>query len=903
MSVQKHSLGGFVLTPLLATKLYIPPARANRVPRSRLIEQLNNTRPLTLIVAPAGFGKTTLLSDWIPKSRQGVTWLSLDEDDNDPIRFWAYVVTALQKLRADLGESGLALLQSPQPPPITTVLSMLINEISSFRDHFSLILDDYHLIKTQSIHQALTYLLDHLPEQMHLVLITRADPRLPIARLRARNQLTELRAADLRFTTEEAAFFLNEVMGLRLSVAEIAALESRTEGWAAGLQLAALSMQGRDDVSEFIQAFSGSHRHVLTYLAEEVLERRPEGTLNFLLQTSILDRLCGPLCDAVNGRRDGAEVLNKLEQANLFIVPLDDNRQWFRYHHLFADVLRNRLQENYPDQIAKLHLNASQWYEQAGLPDPAVQHALAAQAFDWAATLVEQAAPAMIQRSELARLLTWLDCLPENELLERPQLALYYGWGLLLSGKNQPAAAHLEAIEAILAKDQAKNTIEVQGHIAAMRARLLRESGDLTSTIALSRQGLAQLSNQDAMLRPRIILDLTIAHYLLGEFEPALQLLTETIASGQAVQKLLSTLSAIYLKTQLLRAQGASGQALQLCEEELELITQRGWDNFPAAGFLYVALGDLLRERNELITAAQYLERGINLGQEGGNPYVLIAGYTWLAWLLHTQGDASGSHRSISTALELVQEKQLSRFWPLPLPGCYQARLWIAEGNLAAAAHWAEATGLDPANPTISYLDEAEYLTLARLLIAQCNLEAAANLLSELHRAADAAERNGSLIEVLILQALTLAAQEQSDEASDALERALALAQPEGFIRIFVDEGEAMRGLISTFQKKHLTHPLRAYTEKLLAAFEVPQALFPSATSQQFVNQNLIEPLSGRELEVSRLIAEGLSNQAIAQKLFLSTGTVKVHLKHIYGKLAVNSRTQAVARLRELNLL
>jgi LuxR family transcriptional regulator, maltose regulon positive regulatory protein len=892
-----------VFSPVLATKLYILPARPNRVSRPRLIEPLNSTKPLTLIVAPAGFGKTTLLSEWIPQSRQGVTWLSLDEDDNDLIRFWTYVVAALQKLQLDFGESALALLQSPQPPPMTTVLSMLINEIASFRDRVCLILDDYHLIKTQSIHQALIFLLDHLPEQMHLILTARADPPLPIARLRARNQLNELRAADLRFTREEAAFFLNKVMGLTLSVDEIMALESRTEGWAAGLQLAALSMQGREDVSEFIEAFSGSHKHVLTYLAEEVLERRPEGTLNFLLQTSILDRLCGSLCDAVNGRSDGASVLKKLEQANLFIVPLDDNGQWFRYHHLFADLLRNRLHENYPDQLAKLHLNASQWYEQAGLPGPAVQHALAAQAFNWAATLIEQAAPAMIQRSELARLLAWLECIPEDELLARPRLALYYGWGLLLSGKIQPAAVRLQAIEDVLAKDEAKNTIEVQAHIAAMRARLLRERGDLTSTVALSRQGLAQLSNQDAMLRPRITLDLTIAHYLLGEFEPALQLLTETIASGQTVQKLLSTLSAIYLKTQILRAQGALGEALQLCEEELELITQRGWHIFPAAGFLYVALGDLLRERNELITAAKYLEMGINLGQEGGNPYVSIAGCTWLAWLQQTQGNVIGSHQSIRTALQLVQEKQVSRFWPLPLPSCYQARLWIAQGNLAAAAHWAEATGLNPANPPAAYLDEVEYLTLARLLIAQCNLEAAENLLSGLHQSAVSAGRNGSLIEILMLQAITFAAQENNEEAFDALDGALTLAEPEGYIRVFVDEGEAVREMISTFPKKHLNHPRQMYIEKLLAAFEAPEALLPAATSQRSVNQKLFEPLSARELEVSRLIAQGLSNQAIAQKLFLSTGTVKVHLKHIFGKLDVNSRTQAVARLRELNLL
>jgi LuxR family maltose regulon positive regulatory protein len=483
----------------------------------------------------------------------------------------------------------------------------------------------------------------------------------------------------------------------------------------------------------------------------------------------------------------------------------------------------------------------------------------------------------------------------------------------LLSGKIKPAAARLEAIEAVLAKDEAKNTIEVQGHIAAMRARLLRESGDLTSTIALSRQGLAQLSNQDAMLRPRIILDLTIAHYLLGEFEPALQLLTETIASGQTIQQLLSTLSAVYLRTQILRAQGALEQALQFCQEELELITRRGWHNLPAAGFLYVALGDLLGERNELIMATQYLERGINLGQEGGNPYVSIAGHTWLARLRQTQGDSAGSQQSISAALQLVQEKQVSRYWPLPSAACYQARLWIARGDLAAAEWWTQTSGINAADPKITYLDEAQYLTLARLLIAQGNLESAGSLLSSLHRTAASAGRGGSLIEILALQAITFAAQKHSGEAMSALAQALGLAEPEGFMRIFLDEGEPMKEAIriwrlETGRQKNLTElqrRLMIYADKLLEAFTNNGLELPHTNEKAkllALQPTLIEPLTGRELEVLHLIAEGFSNLAIAQKLFLSTGTVKVHLKHIYGKLEVNSRTQAVARLHELNL-
>jgi LuxR family maltose regulon positive regulatory protein len=902
-----------VLTPLLATKLYIPPARSNRVARPRLIRQLSSTRPLTLLVAPAGFGKTTLLSDWISQSECRVTWLSLDEGDNDSVRFWVYIIAALQRLQADLCESALALLQSPQPPPITSILSTFINEISSFPENFSIVLDDYHLIKTQTIHEALTFLLDHLPPQMHLILTTRADPPLPIARLRARNQLTELRADDLRFTSDEAVVFLNEVMGLRLSVDDIAVLESRTEGWIAGLQLAALSMQGRDDLTSFIQAFSGSHRHVLTYLAEEVLEQRPKGTLNFLLETSVLDRLCGPLCDAVTGQLDGDGTLKKLDQANLFIIPLDNEGKWYRYHHLFAEVLHARLQQTHAHLIAELQRRASAWYEQNGLIVEAINYALAAKDHDRVAMLVERVAPAMLQRSELARLLTWLDTLPDDEVQTRPQLAVYYCWGLLLSGKMKEAAERLEAIEAMLATDEAKHTLEVQGHIAAMRARLLRESGDLASTIALSQQGLAQLPKQNTLLRARITLDLTIAHYLLGEFEPASQLLTEAITASQTAQQLLSKLSAIYLRVQILRAQGALEQALQLCQEELELLTQRGWHKFPAVGFLYVALGDLLRERNELITAAEYLEKGINLGQEGGNPYVSIAGHTWLAWLRQAQGDMTASRQAIRTALELVEQRQVSRFWPLPPAACYQARIWIAQGNLAAANRWAEASGLNSADGLISFLYEVEYLTLARLLIAQGELEAAGSLLLRLYREAASAGRGGSQIEILILQAITFAGQKRSKEALSALVRALGLAEPEDYMRIFLDEGEPMREVIGNWRLEAARHKnvseiqtrLLTYANKLLEAFAdnaSQLAVTNPPVNSPVLHSSPVDPLSARELEVLRLIAEGLSNDAIAQKLFLSTGTVKVHLKHIYGKLAVNSRTQAIARLRELNL-
>jgi LuxR family maltose regulon positive regulatory protein len=642
---------------------------------------------------------------------------------------------------------------------------------------------------------------------------------------------------------------------------------------------------------------------------DEVLQGQPAEVQTFLLYTSILDRLCGPLCEALwrgseapegggdvtpppeaPGTSRAQELLAYLEHANLFITPLDDQRQWYRYHPLFADLLRQRLQQAYPDQVAPLHLSASQWYEQAGLTGPAVRHALAAQAFGRAATLIEQVAPAMLERSELPRLLTWLGTLPEDEVQARPRLALHYGWVLFLSGQNKQAATRLEAVEAMLEADEAKQTPEVQAHIAAIRAYLARLAGDFAATIALSRQALAHLPEQDSLLRAMVTFNLAIAHYFQGEFEPAYQLLTGIIATGQTTQRVSSILSAIYLNTQLLRARGALGQALRLCQEGLELVARRGWHHFPAVGFVYVAFGDLLRERNELSTAAEYLEKGIELGQAGGHPRILIIGHVWLAWLRQTQGDVSGSQEAIRAALQIDQQYEGSRFWPLPQAACYQARLWIAQGDLAAANLWAQASGLNPADSSITYHYEVEYLTLARLLIAQGKLEAAEGLLFWLHQAAAAAERNGSLIEILILQAVTFAAQDRGEEALSALEQALDLAEPEGFVRIFLDEGAPMAELLrqAVAQDLHTSYAL-GLLDALGEAVTAPQPL--------------IEPLSERELEVLRWVAAGYSNQEIAQELVVAVSTVKKHINNIYGKLEVGSRTQAVARARELGLL
>lgn len=647
----------------------------------------------------------------------------------------------------------------------------------------------------------------------------------------------------------------------------------------------------------------------------------PPDILDFLLQTAILDRLNPALCDAVTAGSESHQVLAKIEAANLFLIPLDNEGQWYRYHHLFAEVLRQRMQLTLAaEAVADLHRRASSWYHQAALIDEAIHHALAAQAFDQAAMLMEQVALTMILHSEFARLFSWLKRLPEEEIRTRPLLMLYHVWVLYISGQISQAAAQLTAAEALLEADEAKRTPEVQGLVAITQTRLLRDAGDLAGAISVSRQALANLPEQDTLLRARITLNLAIAYYLQGELSSAAQLLTETMTTGQTAQR-IGPMPTIYLKAQILRAQGNLQQALQLCQAGLELVARHKWQDFPASGFLYVVLGDLLREQNELSAAAEYLERGIRLGQAGGHHHILIIGQVWLAWLRQTEGDIPGSQAAIQAAHQLVRQHEVSRFWPLPSAACYQARLWIAQGKLADASRWGQASSLDETSTLIPYLDEVAYLTLARLRIAEGRFAVAESLLLRLHQGAAAAERRGSLIEILILQAIAYAAQRHNEQAMAVLAQALRLAEPEGYIRLFVDEGQAMGGLIADFRLWLGQQPdpeqnasLAIFADNLLAAFGSENS--PEAAPEQLRSarplmdthlaadiHRLIEPLSDREREVLQLVAVGFSNSQIAARLIITTGTVKTHINHIFGKLGVQSRTQAVAHARKLGLL
>ncbi len=890
---------------LVTTKLFIPAPRPKMVTRQRLNERLDDglARKLTLVSAPAGFGKTTLLSDWVQQKKSSVAWVSLDEGDNDPARFLSYLIAALDRLEAGIGASAQALMQSRQPQPAEAVITALINALSDLSADLTLVLEDYDVIETPAIHNALTFLLDHLPPSLHIVITARADPPLPLARLRARDQLCELRASDLRFTSDEIAAFLNQVMGLGLAAKYIAALEARTEGWIAGLQLAALSLQESANVGEFIKDFTGDERHILDYMAEEVLQRQTESVKTFLIQTSILDRLCGPLCDAVTGRNDSQEVLEKLERANLFIVALDTRRCWYRYHPLFADLLRRELQTSQPERVPDLHRRASEWCEHNGFPTAAVTHALAVSDFERAGRLIVQTGGTLIMRGEAATVLNWLRRLPEELIQTNSRLGVMYAGTLLSSGQPQAAEARLKQIEAATSESAALGRIDV------MYSLLARMKGDLANSIELARQGLARLPEAETALRRFAAINIAFAQVAEGATTEAQRTLMEVLATHHAAGDKPGTLTTM---TGLAELQMLQGQ-LHAADETLHQAWQYATDceALPEVALVHVGLGELQYEWNDLETAEEHLMEAIRLGAE--NKRGVWHAYVTLASVLQAQGKADA-------AMAMIQKAEQSDQMPnLPVPSSplamHRARLWLSQGNVEAAARWAASLESELATEEAEFVCELENITLAWLFIGQGKADQALDLLLRLPQVAESAGRMGRVIEILTLEALALNALERTAQAFDALERALAFAEMEGYVRTFVDKGAAMRLLISDFRTHFEKQPLRPhvrrpghlldYADTLLSAFGeplgAPQLLEPRRPQPRITH--LVEPLSERELEVLHMIAAGLSNQEIADKLTLTAGTVKWHVNHIYSKLSVHSRTQAIARGRQLDLL
>jgi LuxR family maltose regulon positive regulatory protein len=899
---------------LVSTKLRPPEARPKLVSRSQLTARLDREggRKLTLVSAPAGFGKTTLLVEWLRERADGegsVAWLSLDEGDNDPTRFLSYLVAALRSVEDQIGAGVLSALRSPEPPRIEAIAAALINEFAALPDELTLILDDYHVIDSESVHGVVSFLLEHLPPNVHLVISSRIHPPLPLSRLRARDQMMELDAADLSFTSEEAATFLNSVMRLDLSAEDVATLEERTEGWIAGLQLAALSMRDRKDIPGFIKAFSGSHRDVLDYLAEEVLRGQPERVQEFLLETSILDHLSGALCDALTGRSDGQEMLEMLERDNLFVVPLDDERRWYRYHHLFRDFLRTRLERQSPERISELHCRAAAWYEQNGLTSEAVGHALVAEDHERAADLVEQVIGEMWSRGEVMTLLGWLEALPEEAKLRRPRLLLEHATALMVVGRLDEVEPLLREAEHATGGSRADSVGDqvdtdeahrryVLGYVTAIRAWRTVRLGDPQGAIELARHALTLLPEHETRLRNIAAFSLAGAYQDAGDLAAASAVFAEISKRGLAAGHNYMALGAMGHQAELQIAQGRLREAEAILRRALQLAAERGGASVHATGEVHVAMGQLSYEWNDLDSAAYRLKEGMELARRINRSDILVDGYIALSRVQQARGEVEDALEAAREADRLAQRSGVGE--EIVKAAVWKARLHLTMGDLATAAFEQErATGVSGGVPPS--VRETERIGLARLLVARGEHDEALRLLYQLREAAEAADRTGNAIEILALEAITLQGHGEKVRAVSTLTQALALAEPEGYVRTFVDEGPEMAALLSEVleaqQRGRLHPPVPAhYFRKLLAALEQDAShIAPGA--------KLPEPLSDRELEVLALVDAGRTNQEIANELFVAKSTVKTHIKNIHHKLDARSRTQALARARELDLI
>jgi LuxR family transcriptional regulator, maltose regulon positive regulatory protein len=918
-----------VSTPVLATKLFPPARRRKLVARPRIAERLDTTldpgHRLTLVSAPAGFGKTTLLSAWLtdldqrqPDTRVG--WLSLDDGDNDLTRFMAHLVAALQS--AEL-EVDAAVLESLSTAPVADTLTALINDVARAVEQgpgrqWIVVLDDYHAIEASEVQEAVTFLLDYLPDHLHLIMATRSDPPLPLARLRSRGQLSEVRAADLRFTPSEARDFLNQVMGLELTTADVDALEDRTEGWIAGLQLAALSLRGiteREEIADFIQAFTGSNRFVIDYLADEVLARQPGQVRDFLLRTAILDRLHGPLCDAVTGGTDGTPMLEELERGNLFVVPLDTERSWYRYHHLFADVLHARLLAEHPEQVPDLHKRASAWFAARGLVADAVRHAVAAEDFERARYLMEEALPELSRTRQDRLLLTWARSLPEPVVRRSPVLCIVASWSLLMAGDLDAAESRLDDAEAALtagAQDpdlaatwaDTNDLRTAPATISVYRAALAQARGDVAGTVRHAQHVLDLAGPEDHFLRGAGGCYLGLAAWAAGNVEEALATFSDAVRSLHAAGNLVDELDSTIVLADMWVASGRPGRARQLYEQALQTATAGGEPYPRATADLHVGLAELDRELDDLTSAKGHLETARVLGERAS---ITENRHRW--YVVMAQLRAAGRDYDTATRL-LDQAETLYRrgFYPDIRPiTAMKARVQIAGGDLSSAGQWAEDHAIT-VDDQPDYLREYEHLTLARLLLAQHRtdqpiagagaspVDGVLGLLDRLQAAAVEAGRDGSVLEIRMLQALAHHACDDLPEALAALGRSFAATpEPDSYVRLYLDEGAPMLALVhraAGAPDPVVQAQARRLFERATPSIEVPE-------SQQTPGG----PLSHRELQVLRLLDSELTGPEIARELYVTLNTLRTHTKRIFTKLDVTTRAAAVRRAHERGLL
>ena len=884
-----------MIPPVLKTKLYIPTLRPALVRRTRLTEALQTglERHLTLVSAPAGFGKTTLICSWIRECERPAAWLSLEESDNDPVRFLSYLITALQTIQPKLAGGVLSGFHTLKPSAAESVLTEFLNELAEIEEQCILVFDDYHVIHDNTIHGYLNFLVEHLPRKLHIVLCTRADPPLHLATLRARGHLTELRAGDLRFTREETEEFLNRLMGLDLSIPDIQVLADHTEGWIAGLQMAAASLRGRGDASGFIKSFTGSNRYILDYLVEEVLSRQPESIQQFLLKTSILDRLTGPLCEVISGQTDSREILEQLERNNLFIVPLDSERVWYRYHLLFADLLSRRAEQIYSDQLPELHRRASRWYEQNDMISEAIDQTLAEGDFDRAMELIENHTQPTLMRSEFATVLRWIEALPENLLCKRPLLCVYHALGLLMAG------APMNQIQTCLDRAvQSESGDSIAGQLAAFRAFLAAIQGDIGENLKQSNLALELLPEEEQFFRSaisRVLANVTYASS--GDIPSSIQMFRENIRRCHAAGNITIAGALMSELGELRMIQGRLREAKKTYEQAIEQTVDAGGTRMPVAGLAMIGMGNLLREWNELKSGETLLTEGIelvrNLGVIG-----TLDGYIALARTKQAQGRSREAQEVMETVHKIATRFDASDLDDL-MVDLYRARLWLLQDQVEAAERWHSEwmARREKSDETIPYvLHELDQILHARILLARGKWENCLKIARQLQKDAAKLDRQGVVLETLVLQCLAFWGKGEKEQSLRTLEMALSLAEPEEYLRIFLDEGEAMAQLLYLAAERKIH---QEYVGRILSAFP------PTRPAQQTVGtgEQLIEPLSQRELEVLQLLAQGSSNKDVARQLFISLPTVKWHTSNIYGKLGVRNRTAAVAKARSLGLL
>ena len=906
---------------LIKTKFYIPPVRQDIVPRARLIDQLNSGlhRKLSLVSAPAGFGKTTLVSSWIHQQERPAAWISLDEDDNDLRVFLSYLIAALQIIEKNIGNEILLTIQASQALQVPSLLTMIVNEIDALEKELILVLDDYHRITNRAVHDALDFLIQHMPARMHLVILGRVDPDISQSRLRVNRQMIELRSNDLRFTQAEVAAFINDLMDLNMSPSDIAALEKRTEGWIAGLQLAALSLQGRRDKHEFVTKFSGSHHYIIDYLVEEVLSRQPNEIRTFLYRTSILDQLSAPLCDAILDISSSREILHQLDGANLFLIPLDDQREWYRYHHLFDDFLQQCLREGDPKRIPELHIRAASWYEQEGFIPESLSHYLAAKDFESAGRIIEQHAKELLEHSELAKLMSWVSLLPDDEVLCRPWICVYHAWALRLSGSPfDIVESRLKDAERALEKqgwplsklgptekiiqnnDEARR---LMGHITAIRAFQAVYSDDIPHVLELAHQAKAYRPGSTFVVG-NIDFALGWAYRFNGDLEASNQAFIEASTAGLKSGNLYLGVSTKCRAAYGEVLAGHLHQAMESLEEAVQIATNDKGKLNPIAGYALVYQGEVYREWNDFVAASRSSQAGIDLCERVGFIMDQAIGFTTLFRIKLAQKDLQGAQDALQKSINLSRKMKAYIYVRRWVENC-QIRLWNALGNVDAIAEWIQKSGLGIDDET-NYLRDIEHIILARALVMlgqkqteSHHLEDALILLEKLQDMTLTSGWAGKGIEVLVLQALAFQAMDNNEAALKILSKALSLAEPEGYVRTFIDEGLPMNTLLHQAVSNGI-YP--HYAGRLLSTLEAELQDYTVET-QLMTESRIIEPLSRRELEVLKMLTTDLTGPEIADEMHIALTTLRFHTRNIYGKLEVNNRRSAIRKAQEINLI